>query len=493
MNGHLHHNLTSCVLHKGYHSASFPVLQGTRQGGVISPFLYLCFIDDLLNEICECGAGFKIDGVCYTAPTACDDMLLLALSKCGLDILMNICFRNSSLWRFSHSTIKSFVVVFNETKSSYRKHKRKWHLGPNEIAEQVNYKHLGVNCNKYLDISINIKDIADKLKSTFMSIVNCGLFNDLNPLTCKSIYKSVVLPKALYGCESLSHLSHSNILKLERAHRFCVKYIQGLNTRTRTDIALSLMGIHAIESEIDFMKLNLFGQFCRSNVQCWVKTLFMQRLLSYQSNSDKQIGFIPDIVRLLSKYSLVHVYDQFIQHTNFPSKNLWKREVRSRIQSNAIALWENRTSTAEFSDFKCLHRVYEPHWLWQFAKNNPQVLHCCRSVIQMIAGVPNESLGPRLCSVCNAAYANLVEHCIHDCVGLLFERRRLWFELSCIDVNVNVVLHNLDKCSLTIALLGGDIVQLYDLLGDRLCIFRKVCISNLDAMWSRMYNRWPVH
>ena len=69
----------------------------------------------------------------------------------------------------------------------------------------------------------------------------------------------------------------------------------------------------------------------------------------------------------------------------------------------------------------------------------------------------------------------------------------MWFELSCIDVNVNVVLHNLDKCSLTIALLGGDIVQLYDLLGDRLSIFRKVCISNLDAMWSRIYNRWPVH
>ena len=83
----LHHNLTSCVLHNGYHSACFPVLQDTRQDGVISPFLYLCFIDDLLNEICECGAGFKMDGVCYAAPTVCDDVLLFALSKFGLDKL----------------------------------------------------------------------------------------------------------------------------------------------------------------------------------------------------------------------------------------------------------------------------------------------------------------------------------------------------------------------------------------------------------------------
>ena len=96
------------ITRPAFQSYRAPVKEGSYR------HFYICFIDDLLNEICECGAGFKIDGVCYAAPTVCDDMLLLALSKCGLDILMNICFRNSSLWRFSHSTIKSFVVVFNE-------------------------------------------------------------------------------------------------------------------------------------------------------------------------------------------------------------------------------------------------------------------------------------------------------------------------------------------------------------------------------------------
>ena len=131
-----------------------------------------------MNEICECGAGFKIDGVCYAAPTVCDDMLLLALSKMGLDMMMGICFHNSCLWRYDYCTLKSIVVVFNETKFYYRKHRRKWYLGPNEVKQEVNYKHLRVNCNKYLDNGINVKDAIDKLKSTFMSIVNCGLFND---------------------------------------------------------------------------------------------------------------------------------------------------------------------------------------------------------------------------------------------------------------------------------------------------------------------------
>ena len=41
-----------------------------------------------------------------------------------------------------------------------------------------------------------------KLKSTFLNITNCGLHdNGLNPITTLRIYNSVVLPKALYGCE----------------------------------------------------------------------------------------------------------------------------------------------------------------------------------------------------------------------------------------------------------------------------------------------------
>ena len=83
----LHCSVKSSVFHNGYCSTTFPVLQATRQGGVISPFMYLCSIDDLLDELNACGAGFKINGVKLASPTVCDDMLLLALSKFGLNIL----------------------------------------------------------------------------------------------------------------------------------------------------------------------------------------------------------------------------------------------------------------------------------------------------------------------------------------------------------------------------------------------------------------------
>ena len=42
----LHSNLQSYVLFRGFKSKRFQIVRGTRQGGVLSPFMFLCFIDD---------------------------------------------------------------------------------------------------------------------------------------------------------------------------------------------------------------------------------------------------------------------------------------------------------------------------------------------------------------------------------------------------------------------------------------------------------------
>lgn len=44
-------NVYSCVKSDGHTSAWFPVQQGTRQGQVLSPRLYLVYINDLMNKL----------------------------------------------------------------------------------------------------------------------------------------------------------------------------------------------------------------------------------------------------------------------------------------------------------------------------------------------------------------------------------------------------------------------------------------------------------
>ena len=138
--------------------------------------------------------------------------------------------------------------------------------------------------------------------------------------------KSVVISKALYGCEYTNNITESDIVTLERSHRFCIKRMQSLGMQTRTIVALSLMGIFPLETEIGFRKLTLFGQLCRTNTCPWVKRVFLFRLLPYMTYPYKgQHCFIPDVIKLLEKYQMMHIVHSFVDTSRFPSKNAWNR------------------------------------------------------------------------------------------------------------------------------------------------------------------------
>ena len=142
----LHTNLSSYVLFGGYKSNSLQVTKGTRQGGVISPYMFLCYVDDLLNELTLCDKGLCIYGINVCCPTVADDMLLQALTIFGLICLINICVRYFNLWRLEHNALKCNVLVANETDAEYKRSDRHWMLGSEQMLETDEYKHLGIVC-----------------------------------------------------------------------------------------------------------------------------------------------------------------------------------------------------------------------------------------------------------------------------------------------------------------------------------------------------------
>ena len=46
---------------------------------------------------------------------------------------------------------------------------------------------------------------------------------EMNPITCKKIYKSMCPPRALFGCDLWTQISKNEMTMLESAHRFCLK------------------------------------------------------------------------------------------------------------------------------------------------------------------------------------------------------------------------------------------------------------------------------
>ena len=83
-------------------------------------------------------------------PSYADDMSRLSFLKHGMDIMMNICFKNSIIERYLYHYIKTNVMITNEPKQKYQERSRTWSLDGNTILETESYTHLGVVCDKYM-------------------------------------------------------------------------------------------------------------------------------------------------------------------------------------------------------------------------------------------------------------------------------------------------------------------------------------------------------
>ena len=187
-------------------------------------------------------------------------------------------------------------IVFNESPLDYRIGNRIWLIGDANVEEDIMYKHLEIYLNKYLSIDDNIKETASKLKRTFLSLVNSGIHEGVLTQSHPNIFiNSVVLPKALYGCELWYTIQQKHIEMLEKSHPFCVKFMQSLPRRTSTDVALSLLNEDSIEVEIDYCKLIFFGQLCHLPPHYCAKALFIHRHVEYKSRHSAVQGFFADI------------------------------------------------------------------------------------------------------------------------------------------------------------------------------------------------------
>ena len=99
-------------------SGKFPVSNGVRQGGILSPILFSIYIDDLLLSLQNLGVGFFwrsyfTGAVCYA-----DDLALLGPSASALRLMLHECeaFAVSHGLRFNSA--KTQLIRFGRCQSS---------------------------------------------------------------------------------------------------------------------------------------------------------------------------------------------------------------------------------------------------------------------------------------------------------------------------------------------------------------------------------------
>ena len=129
-----------------------------------------------------------------------------------------------------------------------------WTLGDTPVPRLDSCCHLGIITNDKSSSSDRVKSACRKGRNSFYALTDIGS-PYLNPLTFAKLYKSVVLPSVLYGCELWNNMSTADSQRLHVFQHSICKSVQNLPSQTRSEMCETLLNILPISSEIDARKL----------------------------------------------------------------------------------------------------------------------------------------------------------------------------------------------------------------------------------------------
>jgi hypothetical protein len=195
-------NETYSKVHIGKHlSDSFPIQNGLKQGDALSPLLFNFAAEYAIRKVQENQVGLKLNGTRQFLAYA-DDVNLLGDSVDTIKKNMET----------SIDASKEVGLEINVEKTKYMLLSHHQNVGQNRDINIANrlfenlsqFKYLGMTVSNKNLIQEEINRILNSGNSCYHSVQNILSSRQLSKNLKIGIYKTIILPVVLYGCETWS-------------------------------------------------------------------------------------------------------------------------------------------------------------------------------------------------------------------------------------------------------------------------------------------------
>ena len=259
-------NLTAVIKWNGqvHTNLIFNVSRGTRQGSLLSPYLFNMFLSDLLYELDSINQGLRIGSHLYNSFAYADDVSLFASTVPGLQQLINKCVEYSVKWRFKFGLAKSQCLI-----PAYCVHicenEPNFYLGSNPIQNAESVEILGVTFTSKCDFTHNVDNRITKCRNSSFSLSDVGMCYPGTMSDTKSyLFQSICQPTLLYGLDAVN-LSSSMIKKLENVQGSIMKRVCGIPKRSHHTQLLQSLNISSVNNMLLKSVTSLYNRIFKIN------------------------------------------------------------------------------------------------------------------------------------------------------------------------------------------------------------------------------------
>ncbi len=310
-------------------SEEFEALLGIHQGAPCSLFNHAVYNNDLIKCIKQCMVKVSLFNQVVSCPSFADDMTVISLSKEGLQMLIDLAYHYSKKWRFVFSPTKCKILIFGKDTNPRFDVK----LGNHVIDVTHCEKHVGVaistNAKKQEE---NMRARIAQCKSVLYGIQAIGSKSvPVTPVVSSKLYKSVCIPKLLYGCEVLN-LSPQTIDDLENFHVKAAKIFQCLPDCASNCGSLRTIGWPSLNAYIDMARLLFLWKILILPISNVYKMITIGIIVSI-SNGFSNLMSSPTtvIIDTCRKYDLFDIVMNSITSGEYSTMTEWKKLIKDKI------------------------------------------------------------------------------------------------------------------------------------------------------------------
>ena len=401
----------------------FVIYRGVHQGAPWSMWLYMIFVNDLIEELCTSGYGICINNIDLASPAHADDITLIAIYKTAANELLRIALLYSQKWQY----------LYNEGKTKYmldgidKDPNVVIMMGNTEIECVKAWKHVGiVLTSERTEHKKALTERINTARSKLLASKGLGSHNIPVPVcVMNKLYWSVVVPSLTYGFDVLP-LDDSDMAELECAHRKNAKIVSNVSFQVSTPSPLAPIGWMSMKGFIMMNRiLFMFRLLCmeRDNVYKRMMIFRLDEIIANGQTRRVHRGPVDLMYDALDYYGLRAKLIPCVRTRAFGELGDWKKLVKSNVWNYENLQWVCSCYMYEsLRYYRITVTSIKLHPWWDIAKHLPHLQHKISGIMSILMGSEPIKLHcnfkSKLCGLCGSISIESVLHILFGCPEL---------------------------------------------------------------------------